>query len=192
MNVLLSLLLLLAPVKAEHGQFNIMKDGQKIGSEEFTLARSGSGYSLDGKTSIGDLTISSHMELDDKLAPVLYTVSSKEGTIRVKVVSPISELQTVVNGQTSSADFRFPDGGVILDNNFFHHYLILLYRVKAGLNTFPVFVPQDMRVGSATVRSTGPRTYDLEVGDVKLQGTTDTDGSLIKLTVPSANVVVER
>ena len=49
-----------------------------------------------------------------------------------------------------------------------------------------------MSIGTATVRSTGPRTYDLEVGDVKMQATTDADGSLIKLTVPSANVVVER
>ena len=49
-----------------------------------------------------------------------------------------------------------------------------------------------MRVGTATVRSTGPRMYDLQVGDVKMQATTDADGSLIKLTVPGANVVVER
>ena len=192
MNVLLSLRLLLAPVKAEHGQFNILKDGKKIGTEEFTLAKAGTGYTLNGKTTIGDLTISSQMELDDKLVPTSYAASSKEGAIRVKVVSPISELQTVVNGETSSVDFRFPDGGVILDNNFFHHYLILLYRVQAGRNMFPVFVPQDMRVGEATVRSTGPRTYDLEVGDVMLQATTDADGSLIRLTVPSAKVVVER
>ena len=192
MNVLLPLLLLLAPVKAEHGKFNIIKDGMKIGSEEFTLSRSGAGYSLDGKTTIGDLTISSQMELDGNLTPTSYKASSREGTIRVKIVSPVSELQTEVNGATSSADFRFPDGGVILDNNFFHHYLILLYRVQAGLTMLPVFVPQDLRVGSASVRGTGPHTYDLEVGDVKLQATTDADGSLIRLTVPSANVVVER
>src|SRR5438045_2442534 len=115
MNMLLSLLLLLAPVKTEHGRFNIMKDGKKIGTEEFTLAKTGPGYSLDGKTTIGDLTISSEMELDDKLVPTSYTASSKEGTIRVKVLSPVSELQTVVHGETSSVDFRFPEGGVILD-----------------------------------------------------------------------------
>src|SRR5437763_1435064 len=184
MNVLLSLMLLLAPVKAEHGQFNILRDGKKIGTEEFTLAKAGTGYTLNGKTTIGDLTISSQMELDDKLVPTSYAASSKEGAIRVKVVSPISELQTVVNGETSSVDFRFPDGGVILDNNFFHHYLILLYRVQAGTTTLPVFVPQDRSVGSATVRSTGARTFDLEVGDVTLQATTDADGSLMKLNVP--------
>jgi hypothetical protein len=81
---------------------------------------------------------------------------------------------------------------VILDNNFFHHYLVLLYRAQMGQSNFSIFVPQDMSIGSAMAQSTGPRTYDLMVGDVKMQATTAADGSLIKLTVPSANVVVER
>jgi hypothetical protein len=131
-------------------------------------------------------------QLDEKLIPVSYEVSNPEGKIRVNVQAPISEVQTVVGGQTSSADFRFPEGGVILDNNFFHHYLVLLYRAQSGQNNFGVFVPQDMSVGSAQIRSTGARTYDLEIGDVRMQATTDAEGSLIKLTVPSANVVVER
>jgi hypothetical protein len=108
------------------------------------------------------------------------------------VDTPISELQSVVNGETSSADFRFPEKGVILDNNFFDHYLILMYRVVAGENKFLVFVPQDQSVGSATVRNTGPRTYDLEIGDVHMQAMVDADGTLTKLTVPAAKVVVER
>src|SRR6266699_5287957 len=166
MNVLLSLVLLLAPVKIEHGRFNVIKDGKRIGTEEFSVMKQGAGYVIDGKTTIGDLTISSKMEMDDKLAPTSYEASSREGTMRVRVASPISELQTVVGGETSSADFRFPDDGVILDNNFFHHYLILLYRAQSGQTNFDVFVPQDMRVGTATVRSTGARMYDLEVGDV--------------------------
>jgi hypothetical protein len=192
MNVLLSLLLLLAPVKIEHGRFTITKDGKKIGTDDFTVARRGSNYVIDGKVTIGDLTISSEMELDEKLAVVSYEASSREGAIRVKVASPVSELQTVLGKDTSSADFRFPNGGVILDNNFFHHYLILLYRVQAGQNNFSVFVPQNMSIGDGTVRSTGPGTYDLEVGDVKMQATTAADGSLVKLTVPAAKVVVER
>jgi hypothetical protein len=132
------------------------------------------------------------MELSDKLIPVSYEVSSVEGKIRVNVTSPISEIQTIVRGDTSSADFRFPDGGAILDNNFFDHYLILMYRVQTGQTNFSVFVPQDRRVGMATVRSAGQRAYDLEVGDVHMQASVDADGSLIRLTVPSAKVVVER
>jgi len=192
MNLLLSFLLLLAPIKIEQARFNITKDGKKIGTDEFAITMRDGHYVMDGKATIGDLTISSKMELSDKLVPISYEVSSREGKIQVNVTPTISELKTVVNGDTSSADFRFPAGGVILDNNFFHHYLILLYRAQTGQTNFGVFVPQDMSVGSAVVRSTGPRSYDIEVGDVKMQATTDADGSLIKLTVPSAKVVVER
>jgi hypothetical protein len=191
-NVLFSLLLLLAPVKVEHGQFTILKDGKKIGSEDFAISRRGMGYLIEGKTTIGESTVSSQMELDDKLNVASYQVSSSQGSIAVKVTSPVSELQSVVNGETSTADFRFPEGGVILDDDFFHHYLILMYRVQAGQNSFSVFVPREMRNGSATVRRTGPGKYDLEVGEVRLQATTDGDGRLTRLVVPAANVVVER
>jgi hypothetical protein len=192
MNLLLSILLLLAPVKSEHGRFNIIKDGQRIGTEEFTIAAHGKTYVLDGKATMGDVTFSSKMELDDKLVPISYEVSNQAGKIKVNVASPISELQTIVGGETSSADFRFPDRGVILDTNLFHHYLVLLYRAQMGQTNFSIFVPQDQSLGSATVRSTAPRTYALEVGDVKMEATTDVDGSLIRLRVPAANVVVER
>jgi hypothetical protein len=192
MSLLLSFLLLVTPVKIEHGRFNIVKDGRKIGAEEFTIVMRGSDFVIDGKATIGDVTISSKMELNNKLELISYEVTNQEGLIRVKVASPLSELQTVARGESSSTDFRFPDGGVILDNNFFHHYLVLLYRAQMGQSNFSIFVPQDMSIGSAMTQSTGPRTYDLMVGDVKMQATTAADGSLIKLTVPSANVVVER
>jgi hypothetical protein len=191
-SLVLILLLLFAPIKAEQGRFNIVKDGKRVGTEEFAITQKGSHYVVDGKATIGDLVISSKMEVDENLVPIFYEVSNREGKIRVNIMPPVSELQTVVGGETSSVDFRFPDGGVILDNNFFHHYLILLYRAQTGQTNFGVFVPQDMRVGSAIVRNTGPRAYDLEIGDVKMQATTNADGGLIKLSVPAANVVIER
>jgi hypothetical protein len=192
MSVFLSFLLLLAPIKIEHGRFNIVKDGRKLGTDEFTIVMRGSNYLIDGKATIGDVTLSSKMELDSKLQIVAYEVSNQQGRIRIKVASPLSEIETLAGGETSTTDFRFPENGVILDNNFFHQYLVLLYRAQMGQTTIPVFVPQDMSVGSAVIRNTGPRTYDLEVGDVKMQATTAPDGSLIKLVVPGANVVVER
>lgn len=194
MNLLLSLLLLVAPapVKTEHGRFNITKDGQNIGTDEFSVSRRDSNYVFESKTTIGDITIASRLEVTEKLIPVSYEATSTGGTTRVTVGSPTSELQTVVNGETSSADFRFPESGVILDNNLFDHYLILMYRAQTGQTDFSVFVPQDRRIGNATVHSTGPRTYDLEIGDVRMQATVDNDGTLTKLSVPAANVVVER
>ena len=194
MNVLLSLLLLVmpAPVKTEHGRFNIVKDGRNIGTDEFTVSRHDTNYVFESKIVIGATTVSSRMEVTEKLMPVSYEISNSEGTLKVNVASPVSELQTVINGETSSADFRFPDGGVILDNNLFDHYLVLMYRAQAGQREFSVFVPQDRSVGTAKVRSTGPRTYELEIGEVRMQATVDGDGTLTRLSVPSANVVVER
>ena len=192
MSLLLSLLLLFAPIKVEQGRFNISREGKRIGTDEFAITMRGANYVIDGKVTIGDLTVSSKMEVDEKLLPVSYEVSSPQGKIQLQVTPPISELKSIVGGQTSSADFRFPEGGVILDNNFFHHYLILMYRVHAGQNDFGVFVPQDRSVGSAKVRSIGPRTYQLQVGDVQMEATTDAEGSLRRLTVPAAKVVVER
>jgi hypothetical protein len=194
MNLLLSLLLLVAPppVKTAHGRFNITKDGTNIGTDEFDISRHGANYVFEGKTTIGGMTIASRLEVTEKLIPVSYEATSPGGTTRVTIASPVSELQTVVNGETSSADFRFPDGGVILDNNLFDHYLVLMYRVQTGQTNFPVFVPQDRRIGNATVHSSGPRTYDLQVGEVHMQATVDSDGMLTKLSVPAANVVVER
>ena len=191
MNLLLPLVLLLAPIKVESGQFNIVQDGKKIGTEQYTITKIQSGYRIEGKTSLDN--ISSKMEVDENLIPTFYEYTKGDGTIRVKVGNPLSEFESsAAGGQPESIDFRFPDRGIILDNNFFHHFLILMYRFQAGEKMFSVFVPQDMRIGSASVRPTGPRSFDLDVGDVKLQATTDVDGRLMRLTVPDAKVVIER
>ena len=54
MNVFLTVLLLFAPVKVEQGRFTIFKDGKRMGTEEFSVARRGSGYVVEGKTTIGN------------------------------------------------------------------------------------------------------------------------------------------
>ena len=192
MSILLSLTLLLAPIKTESGHFTIYQDGKKIGTEDFSVIQRQQGYVVEGRTSIGEVRISSRMELNEQLAPTFYEYSDSRSTIRVKIENPISELETTFSGKSSTADFRFPAGGVILDNNFFHHYLILLYRVQPLQTLFPVFVPQDFRVGSVSIRPTGGRKYELEAGDVKLEATTDADGRLVRLAVPEKKVIVER
>lgn len=193
MNLLLPLVLLFAPIKAETGQFNILQDGRKIGTEQYSITRTQEGYRVEGRTTAGNENISCKMELNDKLIPTFYEYSKGKGTIRVKIMNPISEFESIAEGETSSIDFRFPERGIILDTNFFHHYLILLYRFQMGESMFPVFIPQSMAVGgSVSVQPTGQRTFKLDTGDVKLEATTDADGRLMRLAVPEAKVVIER
>ena len=56
----------------------------------------------------------------------------------------------------------------------------------------PLFVPQDLQLGIVTVKPTGNNVYELDMGYVTMEATTDKAGKLIKLVVPSAKVVVER
>ena len=191
---ILTALLVLATITPETARFTIRQDGRTIGTEEFTIRARDKGWVAEGKTQLaGDPSpITSRMELDEKLNPTAYEYKRGPGTIRLKIESPLSEMTVGGQGADSSTEFRFPDGAAIIDNNFFHHYLLLLYKVTGADQRFPIFVPQDMQAGQARVRSTGNRTYALEVGDVKLDATVDSAGRLIRLAVPAAKVVVER
>jgi hypothetical protein len=188
-------LLLLGPVTLESGKFTITQNGKKIGSEEFSVsARRGGGYIAEAKTQLSSdsTALSSRMELDEKLNPVSYEYSHGKGIIRVKLEQPTSEYETESDGKKSSTEFRFPANGFIVDNNFFSHYLLLLYKVGDNGGMLPVFVPQDMQLGVATVKPKGSNVYELDMGYVTMEATTDKNGKMIKLTVPSAKVVVER
>jgi hypothetical protein len=191
---ILTVLLLLAPITPETARFTIRQDGKTIGTEEFTIRARDKGYIAEGKTQLaGDPSpLSSRLELDENLRPTAYEYTHGLGKIRIKIGSPLSEMTVGGSGSDSSTEFRFPDGAAILDTNFFHHYLLLLYRATGADQKISVFVPQEMQAGQARVRSTGNRTYSIEVGDVKLDATVDSVGRLIRLAVPSAKVVVER
>jgi hypothetical protein len=193
-STILTTLLLLAPIVTESGRFTIKQEGRTIGTEEFSIQARDKGYVVDGKTRLeGDpATLSSHMELDENLNVTVYEYSNGKGAIRVRIDKDTSELKIIENKEESETNFRFPPGASIVDNNFFHHYLILLYRIKGADQTVPIFVPQDMQVGLARVRSTANRAYSLEVGTVKLEATVDDKGRLLRLSVPAAKVVVER
>jgi|SRR5712671_3355434 len=192
---LAAMLLFLSPVTLETGRFNITKDGKKIGSEQFTIsARRGGGYLIDAKTQlVGDpSTLSSKLEVDQNLNPLTYEYSHGKGAIHVKIDKPTSEYETEGEGKKSSTEFRFPEGGFIIDNNFFSHYVLLLYKVGETGGKLPLFVPQDLQLGIVTVKPTGNNVYELDMGYVTMEATTDKAGKLIKLVVPSAKVVVER
>jgi hypothetical protein len=196
MNILFSLLLLLAPVKVETGRFTIYQDGKKIGTEDFSIAERQGGYQAQGHTQISvnneTVDLQSRMELDEKLNPTFYEVSSKGSVLRLKIGNPLSELEYTAEGKTEPQDIRFPAGGAIIDENFFHHFLLLLYRVGMGGTDIPTFVPQQLTIGTLTVKPAGKQTFELETSNLKLVATTDSDGRLIRLTVPEAKVVVER
>jgi hypothetical protein len=196
MNILLVLALLTTSIRPESGRFTIYQDGQKIGTEEFTITSKLGGYSAEGRTQIWTGTqqfdLKSRMELNEQLKPLSYEFQAQNILIRLKVADPVSELEFSGDGKTESRDVRFPVNGAIIDANFFHHYLLLLYRMGMSGQTIDVFVPREMSIGQLRIRNAGDRTYELETSDAKAVATTDADGRMIKLTFPDSKVVVER
>ena len=197
MNILTfaATLLLLGPLPLENGKFTIIQDGKKIGSEQFSISnRKDGGYVVESKTQLsGDPSaLSSRLEVDAELNPVSYEYSHGKGQIHVSVESPISQYESVNNGAKSSMEFRFPKHGMILDNNFFAHFLLLLYKSGSESSTMPIFVPQDFQAGAATVKQTRENLFTLEIGDIHMEATTDKTGKVIRLTAPESKVVIER
>ena len=196
MNTLSLLLLLLLPVQLESARFTVSVNGERVGTEEFSVSKDGSGFVVRGHTRLkvdgNSVDVQSRMELDENLNPTFYEYRSQEILIRVRLASPVSEIEYTVDGQRTPYDVRIPTNGMIVDNNFFHHYLLLLYKVGREGGELPVFVPNEMQLGSVTVVPTGNLTYELDSSNLKLQATTDSNGRLLRLVLPDSNVVVER
>jgi hypothetical protein len=198
MNLLFSLLLFVSPIKPETGHFTIYVDGKKMGTEDYRIVPQRGGYLVEGRTIITsggqNSDLKSRMELDEALLPKSYEFESRGNVVRLKVETPLSELEYTSPGKKQSDSIRFPKDGVIVDSNFFHHYLVLLYRVGTvpGLSTVSAFVPQALEVGPITIRNLGNHTFEMDSGEVKVKATTDMEGKLIRLEVPAAKVVVER
>ncbi len=196
MNILLSLMFLIAAPVIERGEFTILQDGKKIGTEEFSITAERGGFVAEGRTRISvpgqSFDLRSRMELDSQLRITFYEFESKGNAIRLSVQQPVSQLEYKIDGKTEPDEIRFLPETVIVDHNFFHHYLILLYRNGIAGTSLPAFVPQDRTIGIMSVQQTADRTFEVLTENLRVIATTDTQGRMIRLTAPLANVVVER
>ncbi len=196
MSTLPLILSLLLPVQVESARFTVSVDGARIGTEDFTISKRGDGFLAEGRIRLevdGEtVDAQSRMELDAALNPISYEYRSADRTIQVTVGELLTEVEYTLEGQRTPYDIRFPDGGMIIDDNFFHHYLLLLYRQNLGRESVPVFVPQQMTLGTIDVRELEERTYELDSNNLKLRATLDENGRMLRLVLVDSNVVVER
>jgi len=196
MSALPLILSLLLPVQLESARFTVSVDGARIGTEEFTISRRGDGFLAEGRIHLevhGEtVDAQSRMELDAALNPISCEYRSADRTIQVTVGELLTEVEYTLEGQRTPYDIRFPGGAMIIDDNFFHHYLLLLYRQNLGREAVPVFVPQQMTLGTIDVREFEERTYELDSNNLKLRATLDENGRMLRLVLVDSNVVVER
>lgn len=195
MRFLLALLLFVSP-QAESGRFDISLSGRSVGTEEFSILRSGGGYIATGtvRLSVGGESVeaASRMELDSQFRPVSYEYRSGSRTLQMEIGDPTTTVEITVDGELSTYDIRFPEGGAIVDDNFFHHYVLLLNRMGEDGGEVQAFVPQQLTTGALRVEPSGDGRFDLTTENLRLEARTDDSGRLLRLASPDSSVVVER
>lgn len=196
MRIISVVLLVLFPLQQEQSAFTIRVNGERIGREEFSILRKGDGFLATGRARLEfngqEVDVWSRMELDAGFNPTAYEYRSPEQVLNLSIDGGTAEIVYSLEGQRTRQDIRFPAGAVIVDDNFFHHYMLLLYHVGASGGSVPVFVPQQMTLGSVQIKPTGTDTYELRTDNLQLRATTDESGRLLRLTSQDGMIVVER
>ena len=219
----IGLLVTFAAAPALHGQkdasqgavLRITADGHALGTERYRIRRVGANLEAvaDIRLDVDGTRVRQNTSMTLTLAgePLSYEWRMEEPKkIYVRVQfdgGKAVATYPLENGQEDRQEFHFNTRRVaVLDNNVFHHFALFarLYDFqKRGVQSFPVFIPQSIQPGTATIESKGTDTLQVNGESVLARRleiiTTDNrvliwleeDGGLLRLEVPAAKVVVE-
>lgn len=197
----------------DKGKLRVTISGQAVGNEDFEITQSGGDWITHSSMSAhapsgGEIKAAGHLKLAADGSPIHYDWSAeaqKKATGVVEFVNGTAKC----SGDFGLAvplrkDFVFSTPRIaVLDNNLYYQYAVLarLYDAKAGgKQSFPVVIPQDMVPGTISVESLGPQQtsagkYDslrVSTQDLEILLYLDAKGRLMRLEVPSSNVVIDR
>ena len=225
----------------EHGQFNILFYGEKIGCEKFSIRKQTSTYK---SSSFTELTINkenprtlggsdqeikqptapsnsstsvtyfinTELQFNEHFEPASYEVTREVGSnqkrARVTFLPDRSYVTYFSNdAQLDKRRIELKKDVMILDDNVFHHYLILAKRYnfsEGGIQKFLGFVPQQFIAGGISISDQGiedieinNENHDLQhllvnVGDLEVNLWIDLNQRLKKLSIPKAEIEVIR
>ncbi len=197
----------------DKGKFRITIGGQQVGSEDFEISSSGDKW-LERSTMTAhmpgspDIKSAGQLRLSADGSPVHYDWSAealKKATGSVDFADGTAKCSADL-GKASPLrkDFKFTSPVIaVLDNNLYYQFGILarIYDWKTGgKQTFPVLIPQDMVPGTISVESLGQQqagngkyeTLRVTSTDLEIMLYLDGNHRMMRLEVPSSNVVIER
>jgi hypothetical protein len=197
----------------DKGKFRILQQGNEVGTEEFDLQPSGNAWVMNDQTVIrvgsAETHTSGQLRISADGTPQHYTWSSqgeKKASGTVEFDNGTAKTSLNISGAKGPAeqDFKFSSPRlVVLDNNLYEQYAVLgtMYDWTAkGAQSFPVLIPQDATPGSIDVESLGTKNVEgagLQVlrvhsADLEIQLFFDAKLRLVRLEVPTAQVVIVR
>jgi len=158
-NFLLVILIALMFGEEVKGKLSIYFWGTRYGDEEFSIERLKGGNKLI-KTTGGvntklfgreiDIKLSSELLLNKRFQVEWYklTMRSKKGdyNLNFHFNKGIAKVEVIKNGLSDYKQLDFDPLTLLLDNNIFSHYFVLIWRYnfnKGGVQKFPIFIPQN-------------------------------------------------
>ena len=197
----------------DKGKFTIRLAGQTVGHEEFDIAPAEGGWLAKGTSDIKPLQgapskVTGSLTLQADGSPISYewsAQSDKTNGAHIIFANGVARITLEMQGaRPFQQDLSFNNPLiVVLDNNLYYQYAVLA-RIydwsKAGEQTFPVLIPQDLTPGTVRVASTGSasaegKTYEglkVSSSDLEILLLLDNNHRLIRLEVPEAKVSVIR
>jgi hypothetical protein len=197
----------------DKGRFSIKLAGQTVGHEEFDIAPAEGGWLAKGTSDIkppqgAPSKVTGLLTLQADGSPISYewtAQSDKTNGAHIIFANGIARITLEMQGaRPFQQDLSFNNPLiVVLDNNLYYQYGVLA-RIydwsKAGEQTFPVLIPQDLTPGTVKVLATGSasadgKTYEglkVSSSDLEIQLLLDSNHRLIRLEVPEAKVSVIR
>ena len=194
----------LSPYVSETGTLAIYFMQEQVGYEEYSWEEDESGYTL---TVRGKMTkpISIEIErlvirLDKSFIPDSYTFRGRVSGVAQEIQSRFSE-GTVVNtkqvaGQTQTETVEVKRDSVLLPNPVFSPYMVLTKRFRCSLekavSVSAYIIPQMEIPATLEPHQDSPCCYFLRLGPTEIEITTDEQGFLNGLNIPSQNLRVQR
>jgi hypothetical protein len=204
---------------SEQGNFKIFFGGELIGEERFQIGAEATNYkawaeihlTLDRGNDKVTFNIKPSLQFTKFFEPLTYKVLQEAGDNRMKAsihFKPESSQAVYETGQeTDSREIKLSGDVVVLDDNVFHHYVLLARRYdysKGGVQEFSAFVPQQFLAGNISVADQGFESVQLgtktlslqhllvDTGEIQINLWLNTHHELQKISVPKSHVDVLR
>lgn len=214
LRALLSLLSLLAsPLAAQVepadvGSFSILREGVRVGREQFSIRPVGSAegvaFELRAESAIDEQRLALRLEVDSAGTPLRYSAEVRRGTATVlrlggqRTRGRFATLARTERGE-AAREFLLPAGAVILEADAFHQAALLLLDARARLDfTLRALAPMENReravrvtrdaaadtVTIAGVRRSATRWVVDDAGDRRVIWV-DANGRVLRVTIPA-------
>jgi hypothetical protein len=204
---------------SDRGIFKVYSSGQLVGEESFQIVPEGANFKASGETRLTVERINTKVSFNIKVLlqftknfePINYQISQEASgntaRARVKFKSGSSEVVYETGKENDVRAIELNKDVVVLDNNVYHHYILLARRydfLKGGQQEFSAFVPQGFLSGAVTVSDkgmeytlVGSATVQLQhlvvdTGELQIHLWLDADHVVRKMSVPQSQVDVVR